>query len=87
MIADSVSSAYSVEDRLNTDSLVQLLFREAVVEVGERAKRYLIKTRKINRKRVITIDGGHREQFTTQLYLQGRGLPPPPVSPTVKVPR
>jgi len=38
MIADSVSSAYSVEDRLNADSLAQLLFREAVVEVGERAK-------------------------------------------------
>src|ERR1044072_1333781 len=56
-------------------------------EVGERAKRYLIKTRKINRKRVITIDGGHREQLTTELYLQRRGLPPPPVSPTVKVPR
>jgi hypothetical protein len=53
-------------------------------EVGERAKRYLIKTRKINSKRVITIDGGHREQFTTELYLQGRDLPPPPVSPTVK---
>ena len=56
-------------------------------EVGERAKRYLIKTRKINRKRVITIDGGHREQLTTELYLQGRDLPPPPISPTVKVPR
>jgi hypothetical protein len=38
MIADSVSSAYSVEDELNADSLAQLLFREAVVEVGERAK-------------------------------------------------
>ena len=38
MIADSVSSAYSVEDRLNADSLAQLLFHEAVVEVGERAK-------------------------------------------------
>src|SRR5215475_5048972 len=38
MIADSVSSAYNVEDRLNADSLTQLLFCEAVVEVGERAK-------------------------------------------------
>ena len=38
MIADSVSSAYSIEDRLNADSLAQLLFYEAVVEVGERAK-------------------------------------------------
>src|SRR5215510_10271169 len=38
MIADSVSSAYNIEDRLNTDSLAQLLFHEAVVEVGERAK-------------------------------------------------
>jgi hypothetical protein len=38
MIADSVSSAYSIEDRLNTDSLAQLLFHEAVGEVGERAK-------------------------------------------------
>jgi hypothetical protein len=41
MIADSVSSAYSVEDRLNADPLAQLLFREAVVEVGERAKSVL----------------------------------------------
>ena len=38
MIADSVSSAYSIEDRLNADSLSQLLFGAAVVEVGERAK-------------------------------------------------
>src|SRR5215510_14005378 len=38
MIADSVFSAYNVEDRLNADSLAQLLFYEAVVEVGERAK-------------------------------------------------
>lgn len=52
--------------------------------VGERTKHYLVKTRKINKKRVIAIDGGHREQLTTELYLQGRDLPPPPVSPTVK---
>jgi hypothetical protein len=38
MIADSVFSAYSAEDKLNADALAQLLFREAVVEVGERAK-------------------------------------------------
>ena len=38
MIADSVSSAYSIEDKLNADSLSQLLFGAAVVEVGERAK-------------------------------------------------
>jgi hypothetical protein len=38
MIADSVSSAQSLEDRLNADSLAQLLFSTAVVEVGERAK-------------------------------------------------
>src|SRR2546426_2880046 len=38
MITDSVSSAYSIEDRLNADSLAQLLFHEAVGEVGERAK-------------------------------------------------
>ncbi len=38
MIADSVFSAYSIEDRLNADSLAQLLFHEAVSEVGERAK-------------------------------------------------
>jgi hypothetical protein len=41
MIADSVSSAYSTEDSLNADSLSQLLFHEAVVEVGERAKSVL----------------------------------------------
>jgi hypothetical protein len=34
----SVSSAYSVEDRLNADSLAQHLFHEAVAEVGERGK-------------------------------------------------
>jgi hypothetical protein len=41
MIADSVSSAYSIEDRLNTEPLAQLLFHEAVVEVAERAKSVL----------------------------------------------
>ena len=53
-------------------------------EVGERAKRYLVTNRKINARRVITIDGGHREQLTSELYVQARGLTPPPVSPTVK---
>ena len=38
MITDSGSSAYSAEDSLNADSLAQLLFYEAVVEVVERAK-------------------------------------------------
>ena len=54
-------------------------------EVGKRAKSYLIKTRKINARRVITVDGEHREQLTTELYLQARDLSPPPVSPTVKL--
>ena len=53
-------------------------------KLGQRAKRYLVKVRKINATRVITIDGGHREELTTELYLQVRSLPPPPVAPTVK---
>ena len=53
-------------------------------ELAQRAKRYLVKVRKINARRVIAIDGGHREEGTTELYLQPRGLPPPLVAPTVK---
>jgi hypothetical protein len=41
MIADSVPSAYEVEGHLTQDALTQRLFREAVVEVAERAKSVL----------------------------------------------
>ena len=38
MIADSVSSAHGAEGSLNLDSPAQHLFREAVVDIAERAK-------------------------------------------------
>lgn len=50
---------------------------------AECAKNYLVNKRGIEAGRIITIDGGHREEITVQLYVVPREAPAPTPSPTV----
>ena len=50
---------------------------------AERAKEYLVKGRGIDAKHIVTIDGGHREELTVELYLVPPGATPPLSTPTV----
>lgn len=49
----------------------------------ERAKNYLISERGIEPSRVVTVDGGHRENLTVSFWAVPRGVTPPTPSPTV----
>lgn len=49
----------------------------------ERARDYLVKTRGLAPSRVITLDGGHREEMTIELFIVPAGVEPPATSPTV----
>lgn len=49
----------------------------------ERAKKYLTTVRAIPAGRVVTIDGGYREELTVELTVMPKDMPPPPLSPTV----
>ena len=50
---------------------------------GRRAKDYLVDTRGIDAARLNIVDGGYREDPTTELWLAPQGASMPPVSPTV----
>lgn len=50
---------------------------------AERAKNYLVKTRRINAKRIVAVDGGYREKFEVELYLLPQDLAAPIPSPTI----
>jgi hypothetical protein len=56
--------------------------REARLRI-ERAKRYLIQTGKIPPGKLVTIDGGFREELTVELFILPRAAEPPLPSPTV----
>lgn len=49
----------------------------------KRAKTYLVNNRGINPARLITIDGGHRERCSVELYMVPPGVTPPSATPTV----
>lgn len=49
-----------------------------------RAKGYLVKERGIEAGRITTIDGGHQEELTVELYLVPPGARPPLPTPTVE---
>jgi hypothetical protein len=51
---------------------------------GERAKEYLVKVNGIDAGRITTIDGGHQEGLTVELYLVPIGAQPPLPAPTVE---
>lgn len=48
-----------------------------------RAKNYLLRKRKISSGRIVTIDGGYREQTTTELYIRLMNGNAPIAFPTV----
>lgn len=48
---------------------------------AKRAKDYLVKVHRINEARIVTIDGGYREQFEVQLYALPSPKSPSPASP------
>ena len=47
------------------------------------AQNYLVNTRGIDAGRLVTVDGGFREEATTELWIVPSGAPPPTASPTV----
>lgn len=47
------------------------------------AKEYLVNARGIDADRLVAVDGGYREEATTELYLVPSGAPPPAASPTL----
>lgn len=50
---------------------------------AERAKNYLVSVRGSKSERIVTIDGGRREDLTVELYIVPRGAPAPTTTPTV----
>lgn len=50
---------------------------------ADRAKNYLVNTRGIDSGRLVTVDGGYREDLTVELWIVPTGATPPPPSPTV----
>jgi hypothetical protein len=49
----------------------------------ERAKKYLTTVRGVPADRIVTIDGGYREELTVELRIRGKDMQPPQPSPTV----
>jgi hypothetical protein len=49
----------------------------------DRAKNYLVNTRGITADRIVTVDGGYREELTVELWVVPSGATPPAASPTV----
>lgn len=49
----------------------------------KRAKHYLVTVRGIDASRLVTIDGGYREELTVELRIRSKEMKPPEPSPTV----
>jgi hypothetical protein len=49
----------------------------------DRAKDYLVNTRGISGDRIVTVDGGYKEDLTVELWVVPSGANPPTASPTV----
>jgi hypothetical protein len=47
------------------------------------SKKYLVETRGIFEDRIVTVDGGYREDATTQLWVVPQGSKPPQAEPTI----
>jgi hypothetical protein len=58
------------------------LVREAITR-GEQAKDYFVRKWGINKRRLIVVDGGHRETLETDLFIVPSDLPAPSPTPTI----
>ncbi len=50
---------------------------------ADRAKDYLVNTRQIDSGRIVTVDGGYKEDLTVELWIVPTGANPPTAMPTV----
>jgi hypothetical protein len=50
---------------------------------ADRARDYLVNTRGIDSSRIVTVDGGYREELTVQLWIVPAGATPPTAEPSV----
>jgi hypothetical protein len=50
----------------------------------DRAKDYLVTTRGIDASRIVTVDGGYKEELSVELWVVPSGATPPTASPTVQ---
>jgi hypothetical protein len=50
----------------------------------DRAKDYLVTTRGIDASRIVTVDGGYKEELSVELWIVPSGATPPTASPTVQ---
>jgi len=57
--------------------------RYEAMSYAARMRFYLTRTRRLDSRRIITIDGGYRENLTSVFWLGKRGQPMPPTTPTV----
>jgi hypothetical protein len=53
------------------------------ISYAARMRFYATHTRRMDSRRIITIDGGYRKNLTTEFWLGPRGLPIPAPTPTV----
>ncbi len=51
---------------------------------ADRAKNYLVNTRGLDAGRIVTVDGGFREDLAVELWLVPQGATPPTASPTLQ---
>ena len=51
---------------------------------ADRAKDYLVNTRGVDPGRIVTVDGGYREDLTVELWIVPTGATPPSASPTLQ---
>lgn len=52
---------------------------------ASRIKTYLVKTRGVDVSRILTIDGGYRENLTVEIWMWPRSVGVPRASPTVEL--
>ena len=50
---------------------------------AERAKNYLVNTRQVESARIVTMDGGYREELRVELFVSAKSGVAPTPSPTV----
>lgn len=51
--------------------------------MGERARNYLVNTRRISPNRIVVVDGGLRESSTYEIWIVPQGAEPPRATPTL----